>query len=130
MIQLSNGTTTITLPPDLQWEDEFDWSAVEQEKDYSLTGALIIQQGTKKKGRPITLISGGGAWAKRSIVLTIQTFYNTAEQTLTLTLWGAEYAVMFDRPDGFKAREVSRIANPGVNEWYTITLKLFEVESA
>lgn len=46
---------TIDLPKDLEWEDETTWSPVEQSLEYSLTGALLIQEGVKLKGRTITL---------------------------------------------------------------------------
>ena len=49
---------TLTLPEDLIWIDEFDWTPIEQSQSYSITGALIIETGTKQAGRPITL-SGG-----------------------------------------------------------------------
>jgi hypothetical protein len=53
-MQLDN----LTLPEDLIWIDEFDWSPIEQSQSYSITGALIIETGTKQAGKPITL-SGG-----------------------------------------------------------------------
>ena len=29
----------------LEWTDEWEWNAIEQEQDRSLTGALIVQEG-------------------------------------------------------------------------------------
>lgn len=127
-ITLSDGTTTITLPADLQWSDEFGWSAVEQDREYSLTGALVVQQGLKAKGRPITLQSGGASWLARSVVQQIKAYYDTPDQIFTLTINGDSYSVQFERPDGFEAAEVVRQANPGPEHWYTIKLRLFEVE--
>ncbi len=46
---------TLTLPTDLIWIDEFDWTPVQQTQTYSITGALIIESGVKKAGREITL---------------------------------------------------------------------------
>ncbi|WP_286694079.1 hypothetical protein [Spongiibacter sp. UBA1325] len=126
-ITITDGTTTIDLPNDLQWVDEFAWSAVEQQKDYSLTGAVIVQQGVKQKGRPITLQSNGGAWIKRSTLKALQAFYDTPDQVFELDLWGEIYAVQFERPDGLGADEVLRQADPDPDHYYTITLKLFEV---
>lgn len=45
----------LTLPTDLIFVDEFDWSPIEQSQSYSITGALIIQRGVKQAGREITL---------------------------------------------------------------------------
>lgn len=126
-ITISDGETTIALPSDLKWADEFDWSDVEQEKDYSLTGALIVQQGVKKKGRPITLQSQGGAWIQRSVLKALQIYYNTPDRVFTLILWSETFTVQFERPDGLKAEEVIRVADPSSSHFYTIELKLFEV---
>lgn len=46
---------TLTLPTDLLWIDEFDWTPVQQTQAYSITGALIIESGVKQAGREITL---------------------------------------------------------------------------
>lgn len=127
MITLSDGTDTLELPIDLQWVDEFDWSDIEQEEEYSLTGALIINQGEKLQGRPITLESGGGAWITRANLLVLRGFYSKPGTTYTLGYWGVEYTVQFRRPDGLKAQPVFRKSNPGPDHVYTITLQLFEV---
>lgn len=126
---LSDGTTTIDLPPDLQWTDEFGWSDVEQTKEYSLTGALIIQQGVKAKGRPFTLQSNGASWVKRSIVEQIQAFYNTPGNVFTLTIDGTDYPFQFERPGGFNASEVRRLMRSaqGPDYPFTIEIKGFEV---
>jgi hypothetical protein len=39
-ITLSDGTTTLTLNPDLYWADENDWSPVQQSVETTITGAL------------------------------------------------------------------------------------------
>ena len=57
-ISLSDGTTTLALPPDLEWQDEFDWTPVEHSTDYSNTGSLIVHEGERQDGRPITLFGG------------------------------------------------------------------------
>jgi len=128
-ITLTDGDTTIELPGDLQWADEFDWSPVEQEAEHSIAGALIVQQGVKLKGRPITLQSGSGAWIQRDELLALQAYYFSSGQQLTLSLWGNDYTVMFERPAGLKAVEVLRVANPDNDHFYTVTLKFIEVAS-
>jgi len=128
-MSISNGMITIDLPPDLQWVDEFGWSAVEQIKEYSLTGALIVQQGVKVKGRPFTLKSNGASWVKRSVVEQIQAFYNTPGNVFTLTIDGTSYSFLFERPDGFIASEVGRLVRSaqGPDYPFTIEIKGFEV---
>lgn len=128
-ITITDGTTTIELHDDLQWIDEFDWSEVEQSKEYSLTGALIIQQGVKAKGRPITLQSNGAAWVTRSVVEALQAFYNAPDKTFTLTIHSTDYSFQFERPGGLKASEVLRRARhvQGADHFFTIEIKGFEV---
>jgi hypothetical protein len=45
----------VALPYGLLWTDEQAWTPYVQAQEYSLTGALILQYGTKQAGRPITL---------------------------------------------------------------------------
>ena len=64
---LSHGATTVTLPGGLDWTDEFTWSPVEQTATPSVTGALIVQIGSRVSGRPITLDGRDSrAWIKRA----------------------------------------------------------------
>jgi len=55
---------SVELDDQFEWVDEFEWDAVAQEQERSLTGALLIQEGTKLYGRPITLKSNGGVWTQ------------------------------------------------------------------
>ena len=87
MWQLKRNDTkqVIELPEDLYWIDEFDWSRIVQSAPaYMLSGAMSIQQGIKKAGRPITL-TGDWVWLKRSDLLTLQSWTDVAELTMTLT---------------------------------------------
>ena len=45
----------LVLPSGLYWSDEDDRSPVEQATDRTLTGALVLEESIKTKGRPITL---------------------------------------------------------------------------
>lgn len=75
----------LTLPKDLQWVDEFNWAQVEQTTEFSLTGALLIQEGSKLKGRNITL-SGldNMAWITREQAETLLQMKNTPGLVITL----------------------------------------------
>jgi len=58
----------LVFPKDLEWTDEFTWSPIQQTVSTSLSGALIIQESTQLKGRPITLQGQDNmAWIQRSI---------------------------------------------------------------
>ena len=49
-ITLNASSTTVTLHPDLYWEDEFSWYPVEQGTERTLTGALIVDAVAKVLG--------------------------------------------------------------------------------
>lgn len=70
----------------LRWSDEFSWTPIAQTVDYSLTGALILQEGERLAGRPLTL-SGGRRWAwiTRANLHALQALLDAVTQrTLTL----------------------------------------------
>ncbi len=75
---------TLALPADLQWQDEMDWNAVAQAAPQrTLSGALVIQQGTKLNGRPVTL-AGDWAWHRRSDLLRLREWGDVPELVMTL----------------------------------------------
>ena len=47
---------SVELGDQLEWVDEFTWDAVAQEQERSLGGQLLVQEGLKIHGRPITLL--------------------------------------------------------------------------
>lgn len=75
-MKLTNITSGVilTLPNDLLWADEFSWSPVVSSNSFSLSGALIIEQGVKAAGRPISLKSAQSdmGWVLRSTGLVLQ----------------------------------------------------------
>lgn len=126
-ITLSDGTTTLTLPPDLDWRDEFAWTRVEHSTDYSATGSLIVQEGERKDGRPITLFGGrDAAWVYRALLLQLYAMASLPDQQFTLSLWGAEYNVMFRRP-AIEAEKINRAPDPDADHRYAITLNFMEI---
>lgn len=95
----NDNNASLTLPLDMRWQDEFDWQALAQtEPVYSLGGAVIIQQGTKLAGRPITL-GGEWIWLDRATLLTLQTWADAPELEMTLEHPdGRSFNVCFARP--------------------------------
>lgn len=83
---MSIHLNSIPLPDGLRFSDEYDWTPVAVATDYSLTGALIVEQATKQAGRPITLIGGKEfAWLTRAQVDALKALLDAgAEMTLTL----------------------------------------------
>lgn len=122
---------TLELPVDLVWADEFQYSDIAQQKQRSLTGALIIQESAKLEGRPITLVGGQeSAWATREQVLALQALVDTVDNDMTLTFHGTSYTVRFDREGGNTPVDASPIVactNPEMVQYYGITIKLMTV---
>ena len=48
---------TVLLEDGFLFSDEFAWKPIEQNQEYAVDGTLIVQEGKKKSGRPITLLS-------------------------------------------------------------------------
>lgn len=114
----------------LEWQDEWEWNLVEQDQQRSLTGALIIQEGVKLYGRPITLASNGGAWFT---LARVQQLRNLAEQrgrVMQLTLAnGDQHFVTWNFAAGpaVQARMLHRRVNPDLDSLHELTLRLITV---
>lgn len=61
---------TVPLEDGFLWSDEFDWKPIEQTQERAVDGTLIIQEGKKKSGRPITLqpATDGMGWVSWRII--------------------------------------------------------------
>lgn len=95
---LDDGVTPIVFSDHLVWSDEFSWSPVQQSKQYSIGGTLVIQEAKKLSGRPITLVGGEKVWEPRSVVEALHAASLLTFQEFTLTLYnGATKTVMFDK---------------------------------
>lgn len=121
----------VILPGDLNWEDEFKWSPVERSADYSLTGALIVEESLKQAGRPITLKARsefrGPVWLSRSIVNTLFEKASTPGLQMTLVLSDSRtFSVMF-RNDGVEAEPVYHVMAHQNADPYYLTLYLMTV---
>ena len=131
LITLTAGGTMLTLDPDLQWTDEFEWYAVEQAAERGLTGALIIDAGVRQGGRPITLAppDDNAAWLPRATLTQLMAWEAAPDLELTLSLRGVTYTVGFRRWDGapIEARPVVFVADPlpsDFGDFYLTTLRL------
>ena len=114
----------------LEWVDEFEWDAVAQEQDRSLAGNLIVQEGLKVYGRPITLSSNGAAWFVLSLVRQLEILRDQPGRVMPLTLPdGREFHVIFNRANGaaLEAKPLWRQVNPGPDALYELTLRLITV---
>lgn len=134
--------TTIVLPDDLEWKDEFTWSATTSSNTYLLTGALLVQTSTKQAGRPITLESGSNTvYVTRQTVLDLITWAETPEQIYSLEFTSERYVneeeeeipgrtfkCIFDyTKNPIQAESLYFIAPYQATDYYKITLNLIEV---
>jgi len=128
-MQLVAGATTITLPNDLQWIDEYTWQAVEQSTDRGLTGALIVDVGTRIAGRPITLQGQQDmGWVLRSTLDALRSLAQLPGQEMTLT--NAEvtvFDVVFAHPDAIDAAPVYFVSPAVAARPYVVTLKFLTI---
>ena len=127
---LTYSATTVTLPDDLIWTDRHTWSPVSQAVAPSITGASIIDVGTRTSGRPITLSGDEGhAWMPYSLIDQLKAWAALPGITLSLSVLGTTYAVIFRHHDT-PAIEVAPVIDynaPDAQDWFYGTLKFMEV---
>lgn len=121
----------LTLPDELWWEDETDWTPVEQAVEYSTTGSLLIDLATKLAGRPITLVGDEStAWITRATMLALQAFAAVPGKQMTLVIHGQTFTAMFryDDKKPVDAAPVLRITPPEAGDYYILrAVKLMAV---
>lgn len=120
----------IELDVQHEWTDEYGWSPIEQTQERTLSGKLIIQQGVKVHGRPITLASNGGAWTPLSVVRQLEALRDQTGLVMPLTLPdGRTFSVVFNYEGGppLEAVQVHRRVNPPPDYPYNVTLRLITV---
>lgn len=119
-ISLTNNTTVLTLQPSMQWVDEFDWTAVQETRSYSVAGALLADRRLKLAGRPITLFGPD----LRSVVSTLFSWSQQPNPPLSLLLRGTTYPVAFDYARPLEVQPLIDYADPLPTHWCFYTLRL------
>ncbi|WP_416311170.1 hypothetical protein [Pseudomonas sp. W03] len=121
---------SVALDDQFEWVDEFDWDPVAQVQERSVTGVLLVQEGVKVHGRPITLQSNDGVWTPLSVVRQLEILRDQPGRVMPLVLPdGREFSVIFDRTNGapLSAKQVWRKVNPGPDDDYDVNLRLITV---
>ena len=120
----------IVLPPYLEWEDEFSWSPVDQQTEYSITGALMLDISTKLAGRPITLVGTEHlGWITRELLLDLQALADTPD-VRELNYHGRIFATRFryDSGDPVTAKKIiPRIPPRDTDPYRNLNIKLITV---
>ena len=100
MTTLTDGTTTVTIPDDLEWTNQFDFAPVSQTTERTIGGSFIVSESALLFGRPITLEGGEQVWMTRQ---TMEQVVGLAvpDKALTLTLAdGVARNVIFNYQNG------------------------------
>lgn len=123
----------LALPNDLLWTDELSWTPVVATNTYTLTGSLIIEQGVRQAGRPITLQADPDmAWVTRTTVETLRAWSAITDRRFKLVLQyptdTREFLVVF-RHDGdpIQASPVKGFPEHRPDDWFRVALKFLEV---
>ena len=129
-ITLTYNGTALELHPDLLWQDEFSWTPVVQSVERTVTGAMVIDYGTRIAGRPITLLPDGGdsAWMPLSTINTLNAWAAVPGREMVLNIRGQDYDVVFRHIDG--ALEISPVIHYNshdVADFYVATVRLLTI---
>jgi hypothetical protein len=117
-ITLTDGSSTVTLPNEMLWLDEFSWSPTAAAETRTLAGTLVRQSASRDGGRPITL---AGGWTTRETIKDLWD-WAAADTALTLTLHdGRSFSVKFaaDR-EPLSARPVIAYHTPADDDDYEL----------
>jgi hypothetical protein len=101
---LSDGTTTVTLPDDLVRTDEHSYSPVRQAVTQTLSGGIWVDVSVALAGEPITLVGGINGetyWGdvSRETYAQLRTFADVPGQEYMLIWRGQTYTVLFRHED-------------------------------
>lgn len=127
------GGEVVNLPDDLLWEDEFSWSPTASEHNYALDGTLIVEQATKRAGRPISLVAPPNmAWIKRSEIEMLHQWSSLKDTTFKLVFEYAsdkrEFNVIFDNSsEAMSGSPVKGYPSHEKTDWFVSGLKFIGV---
>ncbi len=133
LIRLATSET-VPLEDGFLWSDEFSWKAIEQTQAYAMDGSLIIQEGKKKSGRPITLQPADPqmGWIKLRELRTVLEWSKLQEENFRLQFEqphdSREFTVKFNHQDGaLEATPVKGIPAVSLDEYFNVTLRFTEL---
>ncbi|MFW1952072.1 hypothetical protein [Acinetobacter beijerinckii] len=128
---------TVQIEDGFLFSDEFSWKPIEQNQEFAVDGTLIIQEGKKKSGRPITLLSkeNSQGWVKRSVLSVIQDWSALQDEQFTLIFEyphdNRQFNVIFNHAQGaIEADPVKGFPTVSNEDYYKVTLKFLEVPDA
>ncbi|WP_312102079.1 hypothetical protein [Acinetobacter venetianus] len=136
-LERNSTNEAVPLEDGFLWSDEFNWKPVEQNQEYAVDGTLIVQEGKKKSGRPITLLSktDDQGWIRRSDLSVVQDWSALQGEQFTLVLEyphdTRQFNVIFNHTEGaIEAEPVTGFPTVSEGDYYRATLRFIEVPDA
>ena len=123
---------TIQLEDGFFWSDE-NWSAIQQNQEYSIIGALIVQEGRKQAGRPITLQPANKTkgWIKLRDLNQLREWQNLQEQFTLQFQWPhdqRQFNVIFNHKDGaLESSTIKGTPATSLDTYFNVTMRFTEV---
>ena len=134
LIRLST-LETVPLEDGFLWSDEFSWKVIEQTQAYAMDGSLIIQEGKKKSGRPITLQPADQemGWVKLRELRTVLEWSKLQGENFKLQFEqphdSRQFTVKFNHQDGaLEATPVKGIPAVSLDDYFNVTLRFTELD--
>jgi hypothetical protein len=138
MMQLVRNATqqAVSLEDGFLWSDEFTWKPIEQNQEYAINGALIIQEGEKLSGRSIILepANRSKGWIKLADLRTLREWSTLQEEAFTLKFdWPhdkRQFTVIFNHSAGaLEAKPIKDSPAVSINTYFNVTMKFTEVDN-
>ena len=129
-ITISDASSTIILPDDLVWRNEFDTSQIAQSQSRTLGGNLVVFESQKIAGRKIALESDADSgWITRNDLDLLRSMFEQVDTDLTLVRNAVSFTVRVDRSSGsgIKVIPVIDCSNPSSTDKYALSVYLITV---
>ncbi len=124
---LTDGTSSVSLPADMIWTDEFDFVQARARTTPTLDGGQLVEHSLQIKGRPITLAGADDrGWVTRGTLIALQALASNVTAPLTLTLADGRIRPVVFAADALSAYPLFPLSLPDANAYYIATLKLIE----
>ena len=126
----------VSLEDGFLWSDEFEWKPIEQKLERAIDGTLIIQEGKKKSGRPITLQPADQemGWIQLKYLKTLYEWSLLQEQFRLEFEWPhdqRQFNVIFNHEAGaLEAKPVKNIPAVSEDDYYNVTMRFTELDNA
>ena len=123
---------TIQLEDGFFWSDE-NWAEIQQNQEYAISGALIVQEGRKQAGRPITLQPANKTkgWIKLRDLNRLRLWQNLQEQFTLRFQWPhdkREFKVIFNHAQGaLEAKPIKDSPAVSLDTYFNVTMRFTEV---